>query len=111
MQSEINDCIIVNETNFKYNYHMRNETSLVGLCNNYQIENRVNLCCYQVFESKKLRNAMNKLPDDCRMLYSMYVSGFKYTEIAKKMNMPLEIVKSRIFFTRQQLQMVIRSIR
>ena len=34
----------------------------------------------------------------------MHVSGFKYREIAEKLEFPLGTVKSRIFFTRQRLQ-------
>ena len=36
--------------------------------------------------------------------FSMHVSGFKYREIAEKLDLPLGTVKSRIFFTRQRLQ-------
>ncbi len=34
----------------------------------------------------------------------MHVAGYKYNEIAEKMDLPLGTVKSRIFFARQQLQ-------
>ena len=34
----------------------------------------------------------------------MHVAGYKYNEIAEKMNLPLGTVKSRIFFARKKLQ-------
>lgn len=34
----------------------------------------------------------------------MHVAGYKYSEIAEKMHLPLGTVKSRIFFARQRLQ-------
>lgn len=44
------------------------------------------------------------LPREYKVPFSMHVSGFKYREIAEKLELPLGTVKSRIFFTRQKLQ-------
>ena len=41
----------------------------------------------------------------------MHVSGFKYREIAEKLELPLGTVKSRIFFTRQKLQHDLKDFR
>ncbi|MDE6555525.1 MAG: RNA polymerase sigma factor, partial [Duncaniella sp.] len=48
--------------------------------------------------------AINDFTDDYRIPFSMHVQGFKYNEIAEKMNLPLGTVKSRIFFARKKLQ-------
>ena len=48
--------------------------------------------------------AINEFSDDYRIPFSMHVAGYKYNEIAEKMNLPLGTVKSRIFFARQRLQ-------
>lgn len=39
--------------------------------------------------------------------FKMLVSGFKYTEIAEKLNLPIGTVKSRIFLARKRLQAVL----
>ena len=45
-----------------------------------------------------------KFPKDFREPFSLHVAGYKYEEIAEKMNLPLGTVKSRIFFARKKLQ-------
>ena len=47
---------------------------------------------------------VNGLPEEYRDPFTMHVSGFKYREIAEKLDLPLGTVKSRIFFTRQKLK-------
>ena len=47
---------------------------------------------------------IDEFADDYRVSFSMYISGFKYREIAEKMNLPIGTVKSRIFFARKRLQ-------
>ncbi|MDE6308572.1 MAG: RNA polymerase sigma factor, partial [Muribaculaceae bacterium] len=42
--------------------------------------------------------------EEYRVPFSMHVAGYKYNEIAEKMDLPLGTVKSRIFFARQKLQ-------
>mgnify|MGYP003179054211 CR=1 FL=1 len=43
-----------------------------------------------------------------RIPFSMHVAGYKYHEIAEKMDLPLGTVKSRIFFARQRLQEMLK---
>jgi RNA polymerase sigma-70 factor (ECF subfamily) len=56
------------------------------------------------YDRKELRRVVNSLPDIYRVPFSMFVSGFKYREIADKLSLPLGTVKSRIFLTRRSLQ-------
>ena len=39
-----------------------------------------------------------------RVPFSMHVQGYKYEEIAQKMDLPIGTVKSRIFLARKRLQ-------
>lgn len=52
----------------------------------------------------EITDAINSFSDDYRVPFSMHVAGYKYEEIAEKMNLPLGTVKSRIFFARKRLQ-------
>lgn len=56
------------------------------------------------YDLKEIHRIVHALPKEYRVPFSMYVSGFKYREIAEKLGLPLGTVKSRIFFTRQRLQ-------
>ena len=63
------------------------------------------------YDLKEMRRVVNALPSDYRIPFSMHVSGFKYREIADKLDLPLGTVKSRIFFTRQRLQEELKDFR
>jgi RNA polymerase sigma-70 factor (ECF subfamily) len=53
---------------------------------------------------QEITNMINKLSDELKIPFSMYVSGYRYKEIAEKLDKPLGTIKSRIFFARQELR-------
>ncbi|MDO4181103.1 MAG: RNA polymerase sigma factor [Bacteroidales bacterium] len=63
------------------------------------------------YDLKEIHRTVNALPKEYRVPFAMYVSGFKYREIADKLGLPLGTVKSRIFFTRQKLQEELKDFR
>ena len=63
------------------------------------------------YDLKEIRKIVHSLPTEYRVPFSMYVSGFKYREIAEKLALPIGTVKSRIFFTRQRLQRDLKDFR
>ncbi len=63
------------------------------------------------YDLKEIRRIVNTLPKEYRIPFSMYVSGFKYREIAERLGLPIGTVKSRIFFTRQRLQKDLKDFR
>ena len=60
------------------------------------------------YDLKEMHRVVNSLPKEYRVPFSMHIAGFKYREIAERLNLPLGTVKSRIFFTRQRLQQDLR---
>ena len=63
------------------------------------------------YDLKEMHRVVNALPKEYRVPFAMHVSGFKYREIAEKLNLPLGTIKSRIFFTRQKLQEELKDFR
>ena len=51
-----------------------------------------------------IEHAIDILNKEYSIPFRMYVSGYKYQEIADKMNIPLGTVKSRIFIARKNAQ-------
>jgi len=56
------------------------------------------------FQLKEISYAIECLNDDLRIPFSLFVSGYKYNEIAEHLKLPLGTVKSRIFFARAELK-------
>ena len=56
------------------------------------------------YAAGEITDAINSFSDDSRIPFSMHVAGYKYSEIAEEMDLPLGTVKSRIFFARKKLQ-------
>ena len=56
------------------------------------------------YAASEIHDAINEFPEKYRVPFSLHVAGYKYNEIADKMNLPLGTIKSRIFFARQELQ-------
>jgi len=56
------------------------------------------------FMAQDIEQAMVEVSKDFTEPFMMYYNGFKYQEIADKLDLPLGTVKSRIFFARKELQ-------
>jgi RNA polymerase sigma-70 factor (ECF subfamily) len=56
------------------------------------------------FMAQDIEHAMEEVSKDFTEPFMMYHNGFKYQEIADKLDLPLGTVKSRIFFARKELQ-------
>jgi RNA polymerase sigma-70 factor (ECF subfamily) len=55
------------------------------------------------YSVKEIQRKINELNDEFRLPFMMHTQGFKYKEIADKLNLKIGTVKSRIFFTRKKL--------
>lgn len=63
------------------------------------------------FAAKEISAAINNFSDEYKVPFTMYIAGYKYSEIAEEMNLPLGTVKSRIFFARKRLQAMLKDYR
>ena len=63
------------------------------------------------FAAKEISVAINSFTEDYKVPFTMYNAGYKYSEIAEKMDLPLGTVKSRIFFARKRLQGMLKDYR
>ncbi len=55
------------------------------------------------FATKEINASIRKLDKDQRLPFEMHTAGYKYKEIADRLNLSIGTVKSRIFFTRKKL--------
>ena len=60
---------------------------------------------------REIYSAIDNLSEHTRTPFKMFLSGYKYSEIAEKMGIPEGTVKSRIFFARKALQKSLRDMR
>ena len=57
-----------------------------------------------IYDLKELYKVINAVPEDLKKPFMMFVAGFKYREIAEKMDLPVGTIKSRLFLMRKRLQ-------
>lgn len=55
------------------------------------------------YSEREIERTIDALESEYRDPFRMHVAGYKYEEIADKLNLKLGTVKSRIFFARQKL--------
>ena len=55
------------------------------------------------YSFNELNKTINYLEDEFRVPFMMHAEGYKYKEIAEKLELKIGTVKSRIFFTRKKL--------
>lgn len=60
------------------------------------------------FMLRDVNGAVDKLKDMYKIPFTMYFRGFKYHEIADKLNIPIGTVKNRIHIARKELKEVLK---
>ena len=63
------------------------------------------------YQIQEITSAIESLNEELKVPFSMFVSGYKYNEIAEALDVPLGTVKSRIFFARQELKKKLKDFR
>ena len=93
----VRSATIIDQTEDLYHLNSAQESSINSVENTYAVD--------------EITRAINSFSDEYRVPFSMHVAGYKYNEIAEKMGLPLGTVKSRIFFARQKLQVMLADYR
>ncbi|NLU39499.1 MAG: sigma-70 family RNA polymerase sigma factor [Bacteroidales bacterium] len=60
------------------------------------------------YSSNEIEKSISALEDEYRIPFQMFLDGYKYKEIADRLELPLGTVKSRIFFTRKKLSSTLK---
>jgi RNA polymerase sigma-70 factor (ECF subfamily) len=55
------------------------------------------------YTTYEITREIDSLPEEFKKPFTMFLSGYKYKEIAEGLNLKIGTVKSRIFFTRKKL--------
>jgi RNA polymerase sigma factor (sigma-70 family) len=55
------------------------------------------------FSAQEINRVIDSLENEFRIPFKMHTEGYKYKEIAQKLDLKIGTVKSRIFFTRKKL--------
>lgn len=74
-------------------------------------ENALNDNAEIAFDMSDIQRAIDTLDRPYKIPMSLYLSGYKYQEIAEKMGIPLGTVKSRIHASQVQLQETLKDFR
>ena len=60
------------------------------------------------YSEGEIEKTIDSLEDEFRLPFRMHLEGFKYKEIADELGLKIGTVKSRIFFTRQKLMLMLK---
>lgn len=60
------------------------------------------------YTTGEISEIIGKFPKSSREPFAMHIAGYKYEEIAEKLQMPLGTVKNKIFLTRRQLREILK---
>lgn len=97
-----------------FNRTARNRTYIDQTDNLYFINNGGSVEAETVERScalSDIHRVVNSLSKDSKTIFNLYLAGYRYREIAAKLNIPLGTVKSSIFLTRQFLQRQLKDFR
>ncbi len=93
-----------------YRKKVKANTLIDSTDNNYYINSGKNTVRNKAASNimmDELHTIIDSIDESIRVPFLMYYEGFKYQEIADKLELPLGTVKSRIFFARKELKELI----
>ena len=98
---------------FINNYRRATRTSITNDTseNQYQLNQQKEAGCQSpedTYAVKEVTAAIMAFPPTYRIPFTMHLAGYHYLEIAKEMNLPVGTVKSRIYYARQRLRVLLK---
>ena len=81
-----------------------NESIFINTTENVSFENPDS-----TYSAMEIAVHIGKLKDKLKIPFQMYIEGYKYSEIAKELNLKLGTVKNRIFLSRKHLMTQLNS--
>ena len=93
--------------NYRRIKNRKDKIENVSFDNSSLFENAVNDNFENKIQLNELNDAINNLQKQQKVPLVMYLLGYKYKEIADKLNLNIGTVKSRIFFARNSLKKII----
>ncbi len=94
---QVRSATVIDSTEDLYHLNLSQESGLTTPEDSYAV--------------KEISIAINGFTSEYREPFSLYIAGYKYSEIADKMGLPLGTVKSRIFFARKRWQQMLKDYR
>ena len=61
-----------------------------------------------IYSEGEIEKAIDSLDNEFKIPFRMHLEGYKYKEIAEELGLKIGTVKSRIFFTRQKLMLMLK---
>ena len=88
---------IVDNTETLYHLNLPQESGIETPDGNYTIS--------------EIYRIISMFSEDYQIPFSMHIAGYKYSEIASFLKLPIGTIKSRIFYARKKLQVVLKDYR
>lgn len=86
-------------------YERTRSSRFTTVTDDINLENEHHYC---IVDIEDFICAIDSLPTEYRKVFTLYADGYKYHEIARRLNLPLGTVKSRIHTARTRLQELLK---
>ena len=92
-----------------YRRKVKQNTTFDGSENQFLLNSRPdNMTPESSFSHSEISRKIDLLEPEFRIPFQMHTSGYKYKEIADRLNLKIGTVKSRIYFSRQKLMAALK---
>ena len=94
-----------------YRHNVKTNTLIDGTQDLYYINlghDKGYISTESTFAEAEIEKVIDSLSDEFRLPFRMHIDGYKYKEIADELGLKIGTVKSRIFFTRQKLMLILK---